>query len=190
MMNKNVKIAKQLVKLAKTLVAEENIASSVGKYEDFTGDIRLGRTSGKVENATFELRSGGEVWWENGVWIDGTWQGGVWHNGTWKDGTWEYGAWEHGIWENGTWKGGTRYNGTWKGGIWENGEWWWNKNNKWEGGTWKKGKRIEGRGWYGEDAITYDSPDKWEGKPDPHRGRSFDLPHVYDYDSTPENVGI
>ena len=110
-MSNNIRIAKELVRLAKSLVAEE-VADKEGEYKDFTGKISWGNTQGSVQDATFELSSGGDpIIWKEGRWEDGTW----------AKGTWENGAWVKGTWKDGTWKGGTWFGGTWKGGDWEDG---------------------------------------------------------------------
>ena len=140
-MNK-VKIAKQLVKIAKELVSEENIANQPGEYKNFTGEIKWKGTRGKVRNATFELFQDGDydkdILWYDGIWEKGTFNDGYWKKGIWKGGTWNGGTWRDGIFENGTWDGGT-----WKDGTWEYG--------KWLNGKDKSGKT------HGRD----DSPDKW-----------------------------
>ena len=149
-MDRNVRIAKQLVKLAKMLVADENVADKAGKYENFTGEIEWKGINGTVQNAFFELKDNGKfdiVWedgtWKSGVWDKGDWGYGTWLDGTWKSGTWEGGSWNDGTWENGNWHNGVWWTGVWKGGNWEGGE---------EGALFEKG-----------DAGSYheDSPDKW-----------------------------
>ena len=122
-MNKNVKIARELIKIAKCLVAGNQVANEKGKYENFTGIINWKGTEGIVMNATFELVPDGSIYW-----YDGTWKGGTWITGRWYDGTWE----------NGTWKGGQFRRGVWNDGTWENGIWY--GTAKWKDGTWIDGK--------------------------------------------------
>lgn len=112
-MNKNIKIAKELVRLAKDLVAEGNSVDKQGKYENFTGNIRWKNIGGNVENATFELveDKNKPIIWHKGVWKDGNWENGTWEDGTWKNGTWKKGIWRDGTWENGTWENGTWHDG-------------------------------------------------------------------------------
>ena len=66
-MDKNIKIAKQLVRLAKSLVAEENVADKPGKYENFTGTISWMGTVGNVTIAAFTLQKSDRfhygIWW-------------------------------------------------------------------------------------------------------------------------------
>ena len=122
-MNENVRIAKELVKLAKSLVAEENVANKEGEYENFSGSIDWKGTEGTVVDATFELVSDCSIYW---------------YGGTWKNGTWITGRWYGGTWENGTWKGGQFHKGLWENGTWENGIWY--GTAKWKDGTWIDGK--------------------------------------------------
>ena len=157
-MNKNIKIAKELVRIAKSLVAWNiNIANHPGKYKNFTGKIEYNQSNGWATNATFEIPVMKKQGQYQIIWYNGTWQGdffhSLWKNGTWKGGrfhvgTFEKGTWERGSWYNGVWKGGTWKDGWWMDGIWENGTW--------EGGTWSEGydkyKNKHGEG---------DSPDKW-----------------------------
>ena len=152
-MDKNIKIAKQLVRLAKSLVAidEEGdgnfsgIADKPGKYENFTGTIRWMGTVGNVTNATFNLQKSDRfhhgIWWyhdtwNNGIWDNGLWDYGIWKDGTWIDGQWIDGTWEDGTWEDGTWEGGDWKGGNWRGGTWNLGDWW---KGKWYDGTQKGG---------------------------------------------------
>ena len=126
-MKNEIKIAKELVKLAKNLVGfdvtidddsstgdyelkNNSVADKPGKYENFTGTIEWNKTYGKVKNATFELGNGDNIFndkfgfiWYDGIWEKGNWCGGIWKKGTWKHGTWQLGRWEGGTWESGTW---------------------------------------------------------------------------------------
>ena len=166
MMNKNVRIAKELVKLAKSLIAldedgdgsgfqvlhdmdtykitdERNLANKPGKYENFTGKIEWkgewDGTFGTVENATFELKNSG-----NGyliIWEDGTWKDGQMFKCDWKKGTWEKGTFIYGSWEGGTWKNGNFRGGTWDGDYWDNGTF---EYGLWNGGVWENGKWMDG----------------------------------------------
>ena len=142
-MNKNTKIAKELVKIAKSLIAEQNIANQQGEYKNFTGQIDFGDTKGTVSNATFILKEVIGFPWKQVVWKDGTWEDGTWCNGTWRNGTWKKGTWRDGYWVEGTWK-----NGTWQDGLWGEGIW--------EGGIWEWGPDMTGH-----DHLKDDSPDKW-----------------------------
>ena len=144
-MDKNVKIAKELVKLAKSLMAEENVANQPGHYENFTGRIQYKDSFGTVTRATFELKDDTDesIVWKNGIWERGAWHGGIW----------EKGHWENGIWWDGTWKKGTWSDGKWLGGTWENGEW---LSGTWKGGIWKTGRDSNM-----EVHLKGDSPDKW-----------------------------
>jgi hypothetical protein len=145
-MNKNVKIAKELVKLAKSLVADDvRVADKIGEeYKDFTGWIKYNGEKVYVCRATFKLEWYKE--WTRIIWEDGEWCDGVWCDGIWKNGTWDDGRWIDGIWKNGTWRNGTWEDGTWEDGIWHSGTW--------IGGTWKHGKNQ-----YGEEYSN--SPKNW-----------------------------
>jgi len=136
-MDNNKIIAKALYRIAKELVSA-NVANAEGKYENFTGQIKWSGSSGKVQNATFELNE------DDGI---------LWKNGTWKSGTWFKGKWDNGTWEGDTWTSGTWKNGTWERGTWEDGIWW--KGN-WQSGTWEFGSDKSGKT-YGKDY----SPDLW-----------------------------
>ena len=134
----NKRIASELNRVAKSLVAEE-VASMAGEYENFTGIIDWKGNHGRVRDATFELDNVMGIILKYGTWEDGTWVEGFWHDGTWK-----YGTWKDGTWRGGTWKKGVWEDGTWKDGIWEN-------------GSWRGGKDIKNI-YHGRD----DSPDGWE----------------------------
>lgn len=145
------KIAKELLKIAKQMIAKQKVADKVGEYANFTGEIFFNGTRAKVKNAFFDLTSKGEIYWydgywidgywikgtwEDGIWYDGVWQGGIWQGGEWKDGTWQFGVWQNGEWQDGVWQYGAWQKGTWKNGIWQNGVM---KGGTWEHGTWVKG---------------------------------------------------
>lgn len=149
-MNKNVKIAKELIKLAKSLVATQNIANQEGEYKNFTGKIDWKGINGKVINATFKLVTGMNY---DIIWERGTWFNGVWKNGYWKDGVWERGTWESTTIFGSTWK-----NGFWKDGQWVNGTWF---NGVWERGVWQGGKWFYGKDKHNNEHEKGDSPDKW-----------------------------
>lgn len=174
MMDKNAKIAKELVKLAKELVATESmslydnpigqsssgIASQPGEYENYTGKIQFGNSNGDVQNATFKLMSDGNtIEWKKGTWLNGTWANeGFWSGGIWKNGTWHGGDFFNGVWENGKWMCTSRdcefTNSTWKNGEWTGGTF--SDNSTWENGVWNGG--------YGSLSGFHDkgdSPDKW-----------------------------
>ena len=157
MENTNLKIARELNKIAKELVAGENVANQQGKYKNFTGTIDWQGTKGQVRNATFSLDKYG-IYWYDGTWEQGTWEQGTWEYGTWQGGTWKNGRWNIGYWDGGTWKNGTWNNGYWYDGIWLNGTW---NNGYWYGGTWKKGIWEEGEDNQRNFHSRGDSPDKW-----------------------------
>ena len=182
-MNKNVRIAKKLMKLAKSLIgfdgqdglpvlddddidnySQNKIADKPGKYENFTGQIDWEGTKGKVKNAYFYLSdySSCKIIFYEVTWIDGTWTDGAWENGNWKDGIWKEGLWKNGTWKNGIWENGHWNNGNWKDGTWENGTWW---NGTWTDGTWENGIWYDGTWKNGRDKKIFhkqnDSPDKW-----------------------------
>ena len=70
-MNNNMKVAKELVKIAKSLIAESNVANQEGEYENFTGTIDWHGTKAQVEDATFWLFDDGSITWYNGTWKSG-----------------------------------------------------------------------------------------------------------------------
>lgn len=110
-MNKNnIKVAKELIKLARILIARYNIANKDGQYKNFTGQIDWNEINGEVKNAHFILKDGQIHWisgiWNNGFWNDGIWESGIWKNGTWINGEWNSGSWINGIWNDGIWKKG------------------------------------------------------------------------------------
>ena len=157
-MDKNIKIAKQLVRLAKSLVAidEEGdgsgfqvfhdldnygikdggkIADKSGKYKNFTGTIEQKGISGTGRNATFELLDE-----TAGIdWYDGIWENGVWDAGTWYNGTWKNGEWKAGTWENGRWTSASSWRSRWKNGTWKSGTW-----DGWYDGVWYDGVWYDG----------------------------------------------
>ena len=159
-MDKNIKIAKQLVRLAKSLVAidEEGdgsgfqvfhdmdnygikdggkIADKPGKYKNFTGTIEYKGISGTVRNATFELLDEDEtegIDWYDGIWENGVWDAGTWYNGTWKNGKWKAGTWFKGTWENGRWTSLSSWRSIWQNGTWKGGTW-----DGFGGGIWYDG---------------------------------------------------
>ena len=157
-MNKNVKIARELIKIAKCLVAEENVADKPGKYEHFTGKIGWMGTIGNVTNATFTLQKSDRfhygIWWYGGTWNSGFWDNGVWKDGTWIDGQRIDGTWNGGTWEGGDWKGGN-----WRGGTWNLGDWW---KGTWYDGTWNGGTWEDGYDKNGNRHLADDSPNKWK----------------------------
>lgn len=171
-MNKNVKIAKELLKLAKNLVADENIADKAGKYENFTGKIVWKDIDGEVENATFELI-------DNVFWKFMEFEKGTWKNGVAKESSFEACHWLNGeaincsmekdvIFENGKFVGDGGYiyfGGTFKGGSFDHGYWILSDTPIWEGGKWIDG--LEYADWddfdnhEGVHHGMNDSPDKW-----------------------------
>ena len=116
-MNKNIKIAKELIKIAKNLIANNGMASQPGKYQNFTGNIMFYDTQGRAQNATFELMKNKMIHWEKGDFT------GLWGGGLWEDGTFNGGSWIKGTWMKGTWKKGDWQDGIWQDGKWENGKW-------------------------------------------------------------------
>ena len=156
-MKQNIKVAKELVKLAKNLIAldeegdgsgfqmlhdyeklknmNDKIANKERLYRNFSGVIKWGQISGTVKNATFALVLRGAGYDNKCVdWYSGTWKDGYFY-GTWKDGTWENGEF-CGAWEDGTWENGEFCYGSWKNGTWKNGTL---AYVNWYGGTWKNG---------------------------------------------------
>ena len=138
----NLRIARQLNKIAKELIAG-NVANQPGEYKNFTGTIDWQGSKAQVKHATFKLTSVFGISWKNGTWNNGTWKFGFWHDGIWNSGTWEDGQWYNGTWKNGTWRYGTWSNGTWKNGTWKDGNWF--------GGKDSNGNKHQMK----------DSPDKW-----------------------------
>jgi hypothetical protein len=164
-MNKNVKIAKELVNLAKSLIAldEEGDGGGFqvlhdidsfnmktvyqpGKYKNFTGTIdttatRNGATKGEVSNATFDIEEDGGIIWWNGTWKSGVFGAqsddkSIWNNGVWKDGTFKNGSWRNGTWENGIFGEDGFHYSIWGGGTWKNGTF---NGGTWYEGTWEDG---------------------------------------------------
>ena len=107
MENVNIRIAKELNKIARELVAGGQVANQPGEYKHFTGTIdwrsARGQVKGQVKNATFILYKNGEIIWKDGIWENGTLQNGAWEGGIWLNGTWKYGRWIKGTWKGGTW---------------------------------------------------------------------------------------
>ena len=179
-MDRNVKIAKELVKLAKSLIMadneddrrlfdfpiaspEEGVANQPGDYDNFTGRIEFGNNSGEVQSATFKLlEDGNTIQWTKGTWLNGTWSnGGYFGGGTWKNGTWNGGDFFNGVWENGTWSVLAHdfefTNSTWKNGVWSGGTF--SNSSTWINGKWNGG--------YSNSGVMHpqgDSPDKWSNK--------------------------
>ena len=191
-MKNNTKVAKELVRIAKSLIAfdgqdglpilqeqdinqHNGIADKPGEYENFTGIIKFGGIFGHVKNATFSLipkeLDNCLIFWQKGTWENGLWQPRkslykkcIWENGTWKDGTMENTAWMNGTWEDGVFISGTWYRGTWKDGLFQGGNW---NSGTWENGQWKSGLWNGGTWKHGIDKHydeheENDSPDKWD----------------------------
>ena len=156
-MKQNVKIAKELVKLAKNLVGD--IWEGEPKYIDTDARKEFKNVTGKIQlkkgwiiqvkNATFD-------YYYNNKYFPIIWKSGDWENGTWKGGYWWGGTWEDGIWEFGEWKGGY-----WQGGTWENGDWENEKDSVWLNGVWKEGRQSIDNGYKQKIHRNGDSPDKW-----------------------------
>jgi hypothetical protein len=207
------KLARELVKIAKGLVAED-VANSDGVYEHFVGKIDYKGNKGIVTGskplignnrggASFELKGGKVIFkrgnWENGTWKNGTWEGGIWKNGTWKSGVWENGTWENGTWKNGVWKNGYWHKGTWENGkfnrgvflkgLWKNGVFdgqSFFQDSIWEDGLWKNGK-FEGDVWKdGTFLKGYFESGTWEGGE--WKGGVFDDKAVWKDKSNPKPV--
>ena len=147
----NIKVVKELVKIAKSLIAEQNIANQKGDYNNFTGIIQWGKSFGTVTDAYFSLVNNGIILFDSGIWENGTWEqkddNSGYFQATWKNGIWKAGFFGNqdggrGIWENGTW-----YNGCFAGERWENGQW---KNGQWSRGIWENGTWYDGM-WCGQD---------------------------------------
>ena len=161
-MNTNIKIAKELVRIAREMVAgqafykeiggkwsvyESDVADKLGFYRRFTGTIDYGQTKATVKGADFGVYAQGHIVFERGTWIDGTWSGGRWEGGTWLNGVWNGGDWYHGTWKNGIWKNGMfghdeTKKSDWMNGTFENGVF---ETGNWHGGVWKGGKWSD---WY------------------------------------------
>lgn len=164
-MDRNIRIAKELVKLAKSLVAidEEGDGSGFqvmhdvntvlpeheivkraiceGNYNNFTGEVNCGGLNGKVRNAIFSIGNTmrhieGTSFSAFDCFLDGVWEDGDFVRGLWNNGTWENGYFEDSTWVDGIW-----LDGYWKNSIWHNGTW--NYGN-WESGEWKRGTWKDG----------------------------------------------
>ena len=114
-----------------------------GRYDGFTGYINYAGTEGYVENASFELLPGLDIFekyhgitkrkgranserlsmFEHVHWHSGRWLGGIWDYGEWDDGEWMGGTWLNGLWRRGTWHDGVWHDGWWLEGTWLKGEW-------------------------------------------------------------------
>jgi hypothetical protein len=156
-MRSNVRIAKELVRIAHEMVAgqafykeidgkwsvhESDVADKLGFYRRFTGTIDYGQTKATVKGADFGVYAHGHIVFERGTWIDGTWSGGRWEGGTWLNGVWNDGDWYKGTWKNGVWKNGMfghdeTKKSDWMNGTFENGVF---ETGNWHGGVWKGGK--------------------------------------------------
>ena len=102
------------------LILNNQLANVKGEYDNFTGRLKYGESSGIVENATFILRND-IVLWVNGIWEIGCWHGGIFKSGKMKYCNWNSGIFEKdGIWYNGNWKKG-RLKGLWHDGQWGKG---------------------------------------------------------------------
>ena len=95
MENINIRIARELNCIAKSLIAGDDIADHPGSYTRFTGIIDFKNNYATVKNATFKLDNYG-IDWQDGIWLDGTWQNGYWQDGIWKKGDWKSGTWQNG----------------------------------------------------------------------------------------------
>lgn len=97
------------------------VACSVGLYENFTGIIMWGAIEGVVKDACFALSYVGDkkevIDFYCGVWLNGTWYDGDFWSGTWMNGIWKDGVWHSGTWHNGSWCAGKWIGGKWKNGI-------------------------------------------------------------------------
>ena len=122
-MDKNVKIAKDLIRLARDLMdvnysvsdngesdysLNDNIpdmADKEGAYKNFTGKIDYRGVKADVEDADFSLGQD-IINFSKGTWKNGVWESGYFWNGTWEDGTWKDGTWVRGTWKNCKWEKG------------------------------------------------------------------------------------
>jgi hypothetical protein len=123
-MNNNVRIAKQLVRIAKELVGTKhdgeivrtNIADTAGFWKDFRGTLLWKGIHASVAAKKMSLNDSGSkylVSWYGGTWNDGNADNVWWKEGQWKNGTFTGGMWISGTWNGGTWKGGYDANGQW-----------------------------------------------------------------------------
>lgn len=122
-MNNNVKIAKELIKMAKELVGTKHdgeiirtdVADKPGTWKDFRGTLIWNGIHARVNAKRMSLNNEGKysVNWYGGTWIDGNADNVWWKEGQWINGTFNGGAWLAGTWHNGTWKGGYDSEGTW-----------------------------------------------------------------------------
>lgn len=106
----SIRIAKALIRLARTLVAYRTPSIDPGEltrayfvggtYTNVTGEFKHPTVHGywaNIENATFTITSTG-LDWKSGTWVKGTWHDGIWRGGTWKSGKWLGGTWMRGEW--------------------------------------------------------------------------------------------
>ena len=112
-----------------------SIAKAPGRYENFSGTIKVMNTNGKAENATFEVDGNGNITWMNGTWETGVLQDCQWKNGTFKDGIFANGVFDGGTFDRGMFNSSEFRNGTWT----EKGMW--SMRSKWTNGTDSNGNR-------------------------------------------------
>lgn len=191
-MKQNIKIAKELIKLAKNLLAdhkhydiEDNDSLSYlnddyYEHEDYANrQVQQRHLYDERDDSNDEYSiDENDNWLDDGKYINFTGEFSYGdkfrpffadvYNATFKLMNkkifWENGIWKDGNWNDGVWKDGTWKDGTWNNGTWEKGVW---KDGIWNDGTWKDGtwKRGEWYGGYDKDKNLHDefnSPDKWE----------------------------
>lgn len=124
-MNNNVRIAKQLVTLAKELISTRldnqivrtSIADKPGRWRDFRGKLKWKGTDAEIKGKHMKLNEDGEddypIVWYGGVWYGGIAYHILWQGGVWFDGIFDGGKWLTGTWKGGIWKGGYDANGKW-----------------------------------------------------------------------------
>ena len=109
-MEDNISIAKELIAVAKLMIAGE-VATKDGKYgkrnEGWSGTINYNGTRGTVSNAVFELKNG-RIIWTDGTWHNGRMASGRKAHGRWVNGKMESGRVAHGCTGHGTTASGSR----------------------------------------------------------------------------------
>lgn len=122
-MDRNIRIAKQLLRIAKELVGTKhegeivrtNVADKPGSWKDFRGTLIWHGIHATVRAKRMSLNDDGKysVTWYGGTWIDGNADNVLWKEGQWLNGTFNGGVWLAGTWRSGTWKGGYDSTGAW-----------------------------------------------------------------------------
>lgn len=185
-MNQNIKVAKELIKMAKSLLgySPKNV---VNNYYSNNND---GNDTGKKDSNDSHQNDSNQVADKPGLYTNFSgrievgetkgkvrnatfeildkddvinWKNGIWVEGTLKKCFWEKGTWESGDcyvywWHDGTFKKGTFNGGNWKKGTFEKDGIW--TDGAWCGGTWDKDATWV-KGTDGNNKLKYESPDKW-----------------------------